>query len=110
MSLRVVPCECSETHCYIGSGRCVGCYKQRRPSPVTSRSSPVWVEIEEVELDRLADDGCPHHGEPCVIGQDGDEEDLECDYCGGRGVVGSRTGIGAAFAMDCPECGGTGWC
>lgn len=60
------------------------------------------------ELDRLADDGCPHHNEPDEFFDDG-EEDLECAFCGGRGVVSSRTGIGAAFAMDCPECGGAGW-
>jgi len=44
---------------------------------------------------------------------DGIEEEehemmIECENCGGNGTARCCSDMGT-FAMDCPECGGTGW-
>lgn len=61
------------------------------------------------ELDRLADDGCPHHDEP-VEWDEGGEWQMECDFCDGDGQTTTAFEGNGRIRFDCPECGGTGWC
>lgn len=42
---------------------------------------------------------------------DEDEIQIECPRCDGEGHVSTQTDYPAGvLTMDCPECGGTGWC